>query len=90
MFLGKKIKDTQMKASCKIKILRETSEIYQVTLEGDPGGCSLAKSIILLAVRHNHNSLLSKAPSPNNIDNLNIISHDLRTFWSETQHLKAD
>ena len=49
-----------MKTKCKIKFFKETDELVRVCLEGNEANCLVAEKIILLAVRHNQNSILEE------------------------------
>ena len=57
-FLGQKIKDTRLKTNCKVKLFKQTEELYRVCLEGSFENCRVAEKILLLSVRHNQNSML--------------------------------
>ena len=87
-FSGKKLRDTEKKSDCKIRIEKKAGKLSLVFIEGTPLNCNLAKDLIFLSISHflaaQQTNPRSPAPEETSSDSRN---YDLRTFNFEVSNL---
>ena len=87
---GNKIKDTQLKTSTRIKFLKQSEELFLVNIHGNLDDCYLAKSIILLGVRHHQAAIVPLKGVEHDQDESEVINHGLWAFIAEIRDLSLN
>ena len=83
---GDKKRDTELKTDTQIRFIRQSEELYIVSITGEEKKCYQAKKIILLSVAHHRASILTFKYTPKQPNEKEVAS-DLKTFWAEVcQH----